>query len=552
MAAGGFAQATSFATPQSRTTSIWLTQLVLAASVVSITVLVAALQPEMFGTWTFMAGIVAVVAATLFVLAAPWEKWGPTAVLIVIFVDTVAIGLVASNSQLRLGYLWVFPVTWVAMFFPLTALAGVLGTITAILILDAAASVTTSASVLRVFSVLLSLAFIGITAHLALRKTKALRRLLQRQALRLSETLARRSEQERRTSDILNGVDVGVARISLTGSVLMVNAAYARLYALDPLDHTLPPRSVEYSAQRGMVLSPFERPIARAARGETFSDQRVWLFTPAGEWRVLSVDSKRLAASAREDASMLLVAQDVTAITHAQRERERLTAIASHELKHPLTVLIGNADLALESDDLSPRIRERFEAMLAATERMREMTASMLKTASDTPEQRVVRTRADLGKIVGDSVDSFGPTASANDITIDVRLSGPLPAAADAFRIRQVTDNLVSNAIKYTPRSGRVRIVGDVDEDEVSLTVSDTGIGISAEDLPKIMTPYFRTESAKATASGTGLGLGISREIVASHGGSLSIDSAPGQGTSVTVRLPRSDADRRVDAGGGQ
>lgn len=552
MAAGGFAQATSFATPQSRTTSIWLTQLVLAASVVSITVLVAALQPEMFGTWTFMAGIVAVVAATLFVLAAPWEKWGPTAVLIVIFVDTVAIGLVASNSQLRLGYLWVFPVTWVAMFFPLTALAGVLGTITAILILDAAASVTTSASVLRVFSVLLSLAFIGITAHLALRKTKALRRLLQRQALRLSETLARRSEQERRTSDILNGVDVGVARISLTGSVLMVNAAYARLYALDPLDHTLPPRSVEYSAQRGMVLSPFERPIARAARGETFSDQRVWLFTPAGEWRVLSVDSKRLAASAREDASMLLVAQDVTAITHAQRERERLTAIASHELKHPLTVLIGNADLALESDDLPPRIRERFEAMLAATERMREMTASMLKTASDTPEQRVVRTRADLGKIVGDSVDSFGPTASANDITIDVRLSGPLPAAADAFRIRQVTDNLVSNAIKYTPRSGRVRIVGDVDEDEVSLTVSDTGIGISAEDLPKIMTPYFRTESAKATASGTGLGLGISREIVASHGGSLSIDSAPGQGTSVTVRLPRSDADRRVDAGGGQ
>lgn len=552
MAAGGFAQATSFATPQSRTTSIWLTQLVLAASVVSITVLVAALQPEMFGTWTFMAGIVAVVAATLFVLAAPWEKWGPTAVLIVIFVDTVAIGLVASNSQLRLGYLWVFPVTWVAMFFPLTALAGVLGTITAILILDAAASVTTSASVLRVFSVLLSLAFIGITAHLALRKTKALRRLLQRQALRLSETLARRSEQERRTSDILNGVDVGVARISLTGSVLMVNAAYARLYALDPLDHTLPPRSVEYSAQRGMVLSPFERPIARAARGETFSDQRVWLFTPAGEWRVLSVDSKRLAASAREDASMLLVAQDVTAITHAQRERERLTAIASHELKHPLTVLIGNADLALESDDLSPRIRERFEAMLAATERMREMTASMLKTASDTPEQRVVRTRADLGKIVGDSVDSFGPTASANDITIDVRLSGPLPAAADAFRIRQVTDNLVSNAIKYTPRSGRVRIVGDVDESEVSLTVSDTGIGISAEDLPKIMTPYFRTESAKATASGTGLGLGISREIVASHGGSLSIDSAPGQGTSVTVRLPRSDADRRVDAGGGQ
>ena len=548
MATGGLAEERALGAPDARTRSIWLTQLVLAASVVIISVLVVALEPSLFGAWSFVAGVLAIIVLTVTTLALPWEDLPKESVLAIVFLDTVAIGVMASHTELRFGYLWVFPVMWVAMYFPATVLGGVLATIGVILLVDSTAD-PSSTSALRIFIVLLSLGFIGITAHLAMRQMRALRRVLQRQGRRLAETLERRSEQERRTHEILDGVDAGVARVSLSGSILMVNDAYARLYGLDPLDASLPAKSVEYTGLRGMPVPLSERPLARAARGEIFTDARVWVFTGSAEWRVLSVSSKRLSGSAREDASMLLLAHDVTAITHAQRERERLSAIASHELKHPLTVMIGNADLALEDDDLSPRIRKRFETILRASERVLEMTSSMLKTSRTAFEGRESYDDIDVRQIVVDSVDSFRPTASAHDVAIELDVHEPLPAVADGFRMRQVVDNLVSNAIKYTPRDGDVRITGALEGDSISLAVTDTGIGIADEDLPNIMTPYFRTATAKDTATGTGLGLGITREIVAAHGGTLTIESELGAGTTVTVRLPRF-APAAADAGG--
>jgi two-component system phosphate regulon sensor histidine kinase PhoR len=538
MATGGRSES-AYTAPDTRTRSIWLTQLVLAASVVMLCVLVLVLQPELFARWNFALGMLSLIVLTLATLAIPWARLPRQAVLAIPFLDALAIGLVASNTELRFGFLWVFPVMWVAMHFRVAYLAVMLALIGAILLVDSTAAPSNQAA-LRIFTVLLSLTFIGITAHLAMRQTHALRRLLSRQAGRLTVALGRASAQERRTNEILNGVDTGVARLSPSGEVLAVNDAYARLYGLDPLDPSLPARSVEYTELRGMPVPPSARPFARAARGELFVDARVWLFTQAGEWRVLSVTAKPLAASDDEDASILLVVHDVTAITHAQRERERLSAMASHELKHPLTVMIGNAELALETEDLTPKMRQRLEAIVSASERMLEMANSMLHTSRTAFSAREAFDDLDLRQIVVDSVDSFRATANAHEVEIALELDERLPVTADGFRVRQVIDNLVSNAIKYTAREGRVRVVGELDGPMVSLVVSDTGIGIAANDLPNILTPYFRTEKAKETASGTGLGLGITREIIAAHGGTLSIDSEAGVGTTVSVRLPRS------------
>ena len=525
-------------TPDARTRSIWLTQLVLAASVLIIGILVMALQPSLFGRWSFLAGTLAIVLITLATLAVPWPGVPASAVLAVPFADALAIGLMSFGMELRLGYLWLFPVMWVAMHFRATALAAMLALIGLILLIESA-MVTGTMAALRAFVVLLSMTFIGITAHLALRRTRALRRLLRRQAGRLTATLDRRSDQERRTTEILNGIDTGIARISEGGAVLAVNDAYSRLYGLDPLNLTLPARSVEYTGLRGMPVPFSERPFARAARGETFSDASVWLFTAGGEWRALSVTAKRLSARGDEESSILLLVHDVTALTYAERERERFTAMASHELKHPLTVMIGNAELALELDDLTPRTRERFQTIVGASERMLKMTESLGSTSRRGFSARDSVDDIDLRQILLDSVTSFRPTAAAGDIEIDVHADDRLWVTADGFRLRQVVDNIVSNAIKYTPRDGRVRIVGVIEDDAVALIVSDTGIGIGADDLPRILTPYFRTAEAKKTSGGTGLGLGITNDIVRAHGGTLTIDSEAGAGTTVTVRLPR-------------
>ncbi|MBW9094134.1 PAS domain-containing sensor histidine kinase, partial [Microbacterium jejuense] len=224
-------------TPDGRTRSIWLTQLVLAASVLITAILVMVLQPATFGRWNFLVGTLAVVVLTLATLAVPWSRLPAPAVLAVPFADALAIGLVSSGTDLRLGYLWVFPVMWVAMHFRATALAVMLALIGLILLVD---STITPGSIgaLRVFVVLISLTFIGITAHLALRRTRSLRRLLRRQAGRLTASLGRRSDQERRTMEILNGIDTGIVRLSEAGTVLAVNDAYSRLYGLDPLDPT--------------------------------------------------------------------------------------------------------------------------------------------------------------------------------------------------------------------------------------------------------------------------------------------------------------------------
>ncbi len=527
--------------PDGRTRSIWLTQLVLAASLLITAILVMVLQPAVFGHWNFLLGTLLIVTLTLATLTAPWSRLPASAVLAVPFADAIAIGLVSSGSDLRLGYLWAFPVMWVAMHFRTTALAIMLALIGLILLLDSAMT-PGPLGALRVFVVLLTLTFIGITAHLSLRRTRSLRRLLRRQADRLTATLSRRSDQERRTMEILNGIDTGIARISEDGTVLAVNDAYARLYGLDALDPTLPAQSVEYTGLRGMPVPYSERPFSRAARGETFTDASVWLFTAEGEWRALSVTAKRLSARGDEESSILLLVHDVTALTYAQRERERFTAMASHELKHPLTVMIGNAELALELDELTPRTRERFESIVAASDRMLTMTESLVTTSRRGFSGRDEVADIDLRQILLESVASFRPTAAANDISVDVRADEALPITADGFRLRQVVDNVVSNGIKYTPRDGRVRIVGAVDGGRVVLTVADSGIGIGAEDLPRVLTPYFRTEEAKQKSGGTGLGLGISNDIVLAHGGTLEIDSEAGAGTTVTVRLPLAPA----------
>ncbi|MDQ7878312.1 PAS domain-containing sensor histidine kinase [Microbacterium sp. QXD-8] len=524
-------------TPDARTRSIWLTQLVLAASVLITAVLVMVLQPELFGHWNFLLGTVLVITLTLATLAVPWSQIPASAVLAVPFADALAIGLMSTGTELRLGYLWAFPVMWVAMHFRATALAAMLAVIGLILLLDSASTPAPWAA-LRVFVVLLTLTFIGITSHIALRRTRSLRRLLRRQAGRLTATLSRRSDQERRTMEILNGIDTGIARISEDGTLLAVNDAYSRLYGLDPLDPMRPAQSVEYTGLRGMPVPFSERPFSRAARGETFTDASVWLFTAQGEWRALSVTAKRLAARGDEDSSILLLVHDVTALTYAQRERERFTAMASHELKHPLTVMIGNAELALELDELTPRTRERFESIVAASDRMLTMTESLVTTSRRGFSGRDEVDDIDLQQILLESVASFRPTAVADDISVDVRADEPLPITADGFRLRQVVDNVVSNALKYTPREGRVRITGAVEGDTVVLTVADSGIGIGADDLPHILTPYFRTSEAKKKSGGTGLGLGISNDIVLAHGGTLEIDSEVGAGTTVTIRLP--------------
>ncbi|MEZ3159157.1 PAS domain-containing sensor histidine kinase [Microbacterium sp. BWT-B31] len=522
-----------------------MTQLGLGAATLAINLLVLAMMPQLFTRWTYAFGFVVLVVITVATLALPWWRLPGWAVTVVPFADAVAIGVLASASggdpQRGLSLLWVFPVMWIAMFASWRTLFLMLATVSAAIVVDSLAHPGAS-NALRFLIILLALVFIGLTVHIALSNTRALRKVLDRQSGRLTKSLERREGQERRIREIVNEVDIGIARIAVGEGIISANDTYLRLYGLDPADLSQPARSIDYSTLRGEPIPLDRRPLARALRGRSFQDAVVWLFTADGEWRALSVSASRLDRDEGVE-SMLLVAQDITGITIAQQERERALAFASHEMKSPLTVVLGNAELALEGDELSDRTRRRLETIHDAGERLLEMARRVLAQARTGDAASAEFGVVDLQPILRDSIASFRMAANPRAVTIDDRNSEPLPVLGNAFRLRQVVDNLLSNAVKYTPDGGSVSVSTAIEGDAVALTIADTGIGIAAEDLPRLFDAYFRASGAAEMAGGTGLGLVITHQIVAEHRGTLSFQSEPGVGTTATVRLPRGERD---------
>lgn len=521
-----------------RTRRVRIVQLVLAAGVMTVVLFVQIMEPRLFARWPFSSGVGAVVALTAVAIIVPWHRLPRSAVAVLPFGDILAIGLMNAGSDLHFGFFWALPLMWIAARFSLVSLITALGAVGILILIDAALHPGGPFSALHPLVAMLSLTFIAVTAHLSTRQTRAFRQLFRRQSRRLQETLHRVSDQERRVSQMLNGLDTGIARLSAEGEVLALNDTYVSLYGIDRDEPQRPGAAVEYATLRGEPLPDSERPLLRATRGEQLDDERVWLFDTRGEWRALSVSTRRLVSSDEPDG-MLLIVHDVTALIASERARERLAATVSHELRNPLTAIVGHADLVLDRPDLAPPVREQLEVIAAAGERMQKLISEILVTSRGVFREPGATAVADASRIVASSLESFRPAADARRVRVIDEFPTGVDVTGDGFRLRQAFDNILSNAIKYTPGGGTVRLSAEVGDESVVLRFADTGIGIPAEDLPRIFDPYFRSRAARDSSTpGTGLGMGIVRGIVEENGGTVSLESELGSGTTVTVVLP--------------
>lgn len=524
--------------PSSYTRSVWLLQLVLGASVVITVLLVQALEPTLFLLWPFSSGVGVIIALTAVAIVVPWHRLPRAAVAAIPFADIVGIGLLSFGTDLRFGFFWVFPIIWIATHFSLAYMISALATVGFIIVVDAAVNAAGPVTALRLIVVLLSLTFIAITSFLSARQTRAFKQLLRRQASRLQGTLQRVSGQERRVSQMLNGLDTGIARLSADGEVLALNDTYVDLYGIERDESQRPGGAVEYATLRGDPLPEAERPFTRAARGEQFDDERTWLFDTHGEWHALSVSTRRLISS-DEPESTLLIVHDITALIESERARERLAATVSHELRNPLTAIIGHADLALDDPGLTPKVRDQLEVIAGAGERMQKLISEILANSRGVFREQNAPSVADATRIIASSLESFRPAAASRRVSVVDDLPETAAVVGDAFRLRQAFDNILSNAIKYTPAGGSILISGELTPDDVILRFADTGIGIQPSDLARVFDPYFRAQSVRESSTpGTGLGMGIIRSIIEDEGGSLLIESELGAGTTVTVVLP--------------
>jgi signal transduction histidine kinase len=222
-----------------------------------------------------------------------------------------------------------------------------------------------------------------------------------------------------------------------------------------------------------------------------------------------------------------------------ERRRALLTDI-SHELRTPLAVLQGTLEGML--DGIYPRDTEHLSVGLEETQTLARLVEDLRTLATaESAELRLTKAPVDLGVLAKDAIAAFEAQASSAGVALALAPeAGPAPVVeADAERLRQVLNNLISNALRYTPRGGTVRVrLYEAGLEHAGVAVEDTGTGIAAADLPRIFDRFYKSKDSR----GSGLGLAIAKSLVAAHGGEISAESDPGHGTSIRVILPRRDA----------
>jgi two-component system OmpR family sensor kinase/two-component system sensor histidine kinase BaeS len=229
-------------------------------------------------------------------------------------------------------------------------------------------------------------------------------------------------------------------------------------------------------------------------------------------------------------------------LERADQQRRNLTADVAHELRTPLHIIQGNLEGIL--DDVYEPTEEHISATLDET-RLLARLVDDLRTLSlaEAGQLPLVWEPVDVTELLADVGTSFSGQAEAAGIDLRIEADGApykMTIIADVGRLDQVLGNLMANALRYTPAGGTITLRAEPANGGVRITVSDTGEGIPAEDLPYLFDRFWRSDRSRSHAGGvgSGLGLAIARQLVQAHGGRIGVESQPGQGTTFTVELP--------------
>lgn len=217
----------------------------------------------------------------------------------------------------------------------------------------------------------------------------------------------------------------------------------------------------------------------------------------------------------------------------------RFTADASHELRTPLSVIHSHTELALTKERTAPEYRQTIETCLRAARRMKSLVEALLVLArADAGKLELHPERFDLQDAASECAAMVAPLAQERNVRIESDLRH-MPIEADRTRISQLITNLLGNAIRYNREGGSVKLGLAAENGDALVTVTDTGVGIAAEDQPRVFERFFRADKARSReAGGSGLGLAICQSIVEAHHGAITFTSRPGEGTTFSVRLP--------------
>ncbi|HEV8621624.1 MAG TPA: ATP-binding protein [Actinomycetota bacterium] len=344
--------------------------------------------------------------------------------------------------------------------------------------------------------------------------------LLGRSADELQQRMSALHQDRTTMQNVLSSMEEGVVLVGPNGRVRLSNPAADRLLG------------TRHLTMSGLLPMAFQEAARKAAADEAAVAVEVETGSPS-RW------ARATAIPVGDEGSILLVVRDVTEAKRLEAVRRDFVANASHELKTPAASIqaAGETIRSAARDDPSviPRFAEQLEREAFRLSRIVSdlLDLSRLETGDKLDEE--VR----LDKVVKEERDRFEETAREGGLTLSIGL-GPVPPVHGSARdLSLLVRNLVDNAIRYTKPGGRVDVTLSGEDEEVVLSVADTGVGIPTRELPRIFERFYRVDRARSRETGgTGLGLSIVKHVIENHGGTVNVTSELGRGTCFEVRLP--------------
>ncbi|WP_431247122.1 sensor histidine kinase [Leifsonia xyli] len=526
----------------------------------------------------FVAGILLVTVASVLSFAVPWHRFAAEWAVIVPTLSLLAVGLLrlgTGSGSSPFVVLTLLPFVWIASEEGrINILIASLSTLVVLLApLMFAGGARTPGDVVRAFfsPVIYFIVAIVINeiAHRMRTQLKAAREAMQAQEVLLAQAVtaqdelvlneARLKTANRLIQSIWNAVtEQSVIGTDLDGLIDVWNPGAEKMLGLtekqvlDGKHHVIDFHLHEEIEQR---LQDMDARFTTVSSIDDFSalvDTVRAGSADVRDWTYVRPDGKRVAvqvaATPRLDENghrvgFIFVATDMTQAREFARLKDEFVGLISHELRTPLSSILGYLELMRDDED-APLSEEQLQYLSVAernAHRLLRLVGDLLFTAQVESGRFPLEIKdVELGAIVSASVESARPVAGNAGVNLVGDIPGePLTVRGDPLRLGQAVDNLVSNALKFTPSGGTVTVSLRPQGEQAVIAVTDTGIGIPAVELSQLSQRFFRASTATRNAvPGVGLGLTITKAIVTAHGGRLDIASEEGVGTSISIVLP--------------
>lgn len=345
----------------------------------------------------------------------------------------------------------------------------------------------------------------------------------------LKEKLSEVSTQKNQIETILLHMTDGIIAFNMEGEIILINPAAKKFLSIRPEDITFEDIFKKFNLGINMEKIIY-------LENWTSTEQRIQV-----EDKFVNVFFAPFKNEEDRPNGVIAVIQDITEHVKLDNMQKEFVADVSHELKTPITSIMGYADTLLEAD-YDEETREKFLNVIASEARRMARLVTDLLTLSryDNNKKKTKKEQFDLGELVKRCQDKLGIEIKKKNHIVNCFVTADVPPVyADKDDIERVVLNILSNSIKYTPENGEIKIYVGFVYNDAYIKIFDNGIGIPEKDLTRIFERFYRVDKARTREmGGTGLGLSIAKEILDKNGGSIDIKSVVGQGTEVVIRIP--------------